>query len=316
MTTGARPGLPPTGWVLIALMAAIDAAWITLTPLRFDPAGFGRLAASAVCALALVLLARRAGEWPRLVVLLEGIGFIGVAMPVLRLYNHLVMTTAAPLADARLAAWDAALGFDWIAYLRAIDDAPLVARLMDMSYWGLNGYAALIFLLLLAFHGAARATSFLMLFAGAAIVCSTIGAFFPAEAAMAHYRIAAGTLRTLAPDTGLYHLQTLIALRTDPQHMLSLASLPGLTTFPSFHTATGVIAIWCARGRPMLFVPVLAVNATMIASTPVFGSHYLVDVLAGSCVVAMLILASRWHRLSLAARLSGIAPPPIGALIR
>ena len=54
------------------------------------------------------------------------------------------------------------------------------------------------------------------------------------------------------PRDGAYHLEHLERLRSDPMPVLSLSDLPGLVTFPSFHTAMGVIAIYCCRSIPLL----------------------------------------------------------------
>jgi membrane-associated phospholipid phosphatase len=82
-------------------------------------------------------------------------------------------------------------------------------------------------------------------------------------------------------------------LRGELPPTLLLSDLPGLTTFPSFHTAMGLIVIWCARGSRLLFAPMLALNALMIASTPVFGSHYFIDILAGAALAAAAVLLLR-----------------------
>ena len=91
-------------------------------------------------------------------------------------------------------------------------------------------------------------------------------------------------------------MRHLLALRTDPQHVLDLNNLPGLVTFPSFHTAMGIIAIYCSRGTPWLFWPSLIINILMISSTPLFGSHYLIDVIAGAVVALGTILFIRRPR--------------------
>ena len=77
-------------------------------------------------------------------------------------------------------------------------------------------------------------------------------------------------------------------MRTNDAHVLSLSNLPGLVTFPSFHTAMGVIGIYCCRAKLPFFALAIAVNGTMIVSTPVTGSHYVVDVFAGAAVALLI----------------------------
>jgi membrane-associated phospholipid phosphatase len=77
-------------------------------------------------------------------------------------------------------------------------------------------------------------------------------------------------------------------------HILTLDQLPGLTTFPSFHTAMGIICTWCSRGSIGLFPLMLIINGLMIASTPILGSHYLADVIGGAllAIAAIYLLRS------------------------
>jgi membrane-associated phospholipid phosphatase len=225
--------------------------------------------------------------------LLSGLAFMLAAWPALRVYNHLVMTTGLPLADARLAGWDKALGFDWLGYLLWLDRHPALLRAMDWAYGGLTLYSGIAFVLVLLLIGAARAREFVLLFLLTAVAASTIGLFFPALAAMTYYAPDPDLFRSVPAHLGAYHVDTLERLRSAAAPVLDLRNLPGLTTFPSFHTAMGLVVIWCARGSRLLFVPMLALNALMIASTPAFGSHYFVDVIAGAALAAAAVAALR-----------------------
>lgn len=69
----------------------------------------------------------------------------------------------------------------------------------------------------------------------------------------------------------------------------------------------GVVAIYCCRGVPALLAVSLTVNILMIASTPIYGAHYLVDVIAGAGVALAIILLYRRH-------LKTQPSPSVGAL--
>lgn len=278
---------------LVLLIAAVDVAWLSLTSLSLSPRGMAPAVNGIICALALLIVSRMLGLSGRIRMLLNGLLFILLAWPVLRVFNHLAMTTAFPLADPFLSAADGALGLDWLAYVRWADASPALLQLMDWAYSSLTGYSCLAFVLLLFLVGVERAREFVLLFLLTAVAATTIGMFFPAEAAMTFYAPDPALFRSIDGQTGAYHLDMLARLRTDPDHVLVLSALPGLTTFPSFHTAMGVVVVYCARGSRPLFVPMLVLNGLMIASTPVYGSHYFVDIVAGFLLTGAAILLLR-----------------------
>ncbi|HEX8063509.1 MAG TPA: phosphatase PAP2 family protein [Allosphingosinicella sp.] len=279
---------PVWALVLLGLVAAVDVLWLLATPVALVMP-IAPLSGAAVIAV----LLERFRLIPRLHMLLSGIAFMLVAWPALRIYNHLVMTTALPLADARLAGWDSALGLDWLGYMLWLDRHPILLEAMDWAYGGLIAYSAAAFVLLLLLVGVARAREFLLLFVLTALAASTIGLFFPALAAMKYYAPDPDLFHTVRPNLGTYHVAVLERLRTLAAPVLDLSHMPGLTTFPSFHTAMGVLVVWSARGSRLMFVPMLLLNALMIASTPAFGSHYFVDVLAGAGIAAAAIFLLR-----------------------
>lgn len=289
-----RRAWPRWPWLCIGALALVEAAWLALTPLGLTGPTLAVLAQLVGLVAGALLLGRRFRDDERLHTLCAGGAFLFAAWPVLRLFNHLTMSLAFPLADARLSGWDRAIGFDWLGYVRWADGQPKLLEAMAFCYGNLTGYSCLLFLLLaLGREPAKRCRELIALFLATALFCTTVGALFPALAAMAYYAPPAGTFAHLGPQTGGYHLAALEALRSDPAHLLDLTRMPGLVTFPSFHTAMGVVAIYCARSSRVLLALMLVVNGLMIAATPVFGSHYGIDVIAGALVALGAILGYR-----------------------
>ena len=67
----------------------------------------------------------------------------------------------------------------------------------------------------------------------------------------------------------------------------------GIITFPSLHAALAVIvaaALWPLARLRWVFV---VLNTAMLIATPIDGSHYFVDVLAGVALAALCLVAAR-----------------------
>lgn len=293
--TLALPGISVAPiWCALGILMVVDMLWLWASPLSLSADSWRALAALVPMVMIGVWASVRLDQTSRLYLLAQGFTFLLLAWPTLRIYNHLTMSIPMPLADGMLSAGDAMIGFDWMAYVLWLDRHPHLITLMDYSYSGLTNYSLVLFvLILLGRQPTERCHEMIRLFFASAVTCSSIGMFFPAAAAAAHYGVRRDLFVNVDPWVGAYHQAHLTALRTDPAHVLSLNDLPGLVTFPSFHTAMGVIAIYCARGAPWLLGLSLLVNVTMIASTPLFGSHYLVDILAGAGVALSAILVFR-----------------------
>jgi len=63
--------------------------------------------------------------------------------------------------------------------------------------------------------------------------------------------------------------------------------LPGLTTFPSFHTAAGIVLLYAFR-QTLMFWPILLYVISMIASTPIYGEHYFSDLIFGTAIAVII----------------------------
>lgn len=298
------------GWSLYCVLAfflLVDAAWMAIAGIGLEPTGaiFAGTVLGALAAVALILrLARaapgkgivvngvavvRAGLVDRAIVAAEAFFFLLLSWHVSRVFNHLSMAVGLPYADAVLAEWDAALGLDWNAYFAFVAQRPLLIALLGWTYTALTPVSAVALFVLLAMDRVRQAEFFVVTFFVTAAICILIGMFFPAEAAVAWLLDRPDLLSAFPQAPGVYHLEHLEALRQGRVSAFDLGDLPGLVTFPSFHTAAGVVVAWCYR-RTLLFWPVLAYGLVMIASTPIFGGHYFVDVIAGAMVALIVLL--------------------------
>lgn len=198
--------------------------------------------------------------------------------------SYLVIGTGAPLVDTRLAAWDRALGFDWLALHHWLQVHSLVGSVLRIAYD--SGMAQLLFVLLFLGLSARSATlaEFMRLFTVATLIVILVSGLFPAEGAWKHYGLGnAFDLSTLS------HFDL---LRNGVQRDIPLGRMQGLISIPSLHAAMAVLLVHAVRNT-VLFPLFLALNAAMLASTPIDGGHYLVDVLAGIALALCLIAGSR-----------------------
>ena len=95
------------------------------------------------------------------------------------------------------------------------------------------------------------------------------------------------------PTSALYQAELLPMLRDNMLGAVDLGALQGLVCAPSFHTAAAVIYIAMAWPCRYLRWPLLLINAAMLLSTPVEGTHYLVDMIGGAMCTAGAIQYSR-----------------------
>jgi membrane-associated phospholipid phosphatase len=131
----------------------------------------------------------------------------------------------------------------------------------------------------------------------AALISIVISAAAPAMVVFAHLGLQAQDYHNLDPSAAFLHVADLTALRDGTLRVISLDRMQGIIAFPSYHAALAVIfaaSLWTLR---WLRWPGVALNALMIAATPINGGHYFVDVLAGIMVAVVSVTAVRALRL-------------------
>jgi PAP2 superfamily len=287
-------------WATLAAIAVVDTIWLAASERLSLDLWSGRSIAPTVAliaALAFYCRSRSDVRLQRLSIPLAGALFIILAFTALRVLNHLTMSLPFSYVDDGLAKLDAISGFNWLAYAEWVAARPLVVKAFQLAYTGLTLVALAVFVILFAVRRIDRAKEFIRLIFWSGLTATIIGAFVPAKAAMD--RFASLDLRAIfGPDAGVYHIPYLNALRSNEPCVLNFEELPGLVAMPSFHTACALLIMYCCRGIWVLHPVSILYSVVMIASTPVIGGHYFVDIIAGGLLVAVLVFADSRIRYS------------------
>ncbi len=286
-------------WSAVLALFAVNSLWLGLSArISIEPNWMTGNAILTVAAFAIIsfrMLKPDKFDWflHRLWSILLYVLLSALLMRNLQVLNHLTMSTNMPMADDRLMAWDVALGFDWLAYSKWLTASPLVTEILFFAYNQItfSGLAALAVTLIIL-NDRRRALEIIYLVVVTAIVCIVMATAFPAKATMALLGDQE-LLTRLQIGTGVLHVDQLLALRGNGPVLLRPDDMQGLVSFPSFHTCMALIIAWCSRGWWYSTVIGIAIGAAIIAGTPIFGGHYLVDVLGGMAVTAGAIYVWR-----------------------
>ena len=210
----------------------------------------------------------------------------------LLLFSYMATATTQPLMDMYLASGDAALGFNWTAYVGWLDSHYLIASILSKAYFSLSFQLPLLPAMLALIARPDRVAEMIAQFELAGCLTCLIMLVVPAAGAFDFYHPSPDLLSSFGAGASTRHLEQLHALRTLKPFLIEHPE--GLVTFPSFHAALAVIFAYSVRGIRFVAVPVYLLNALLILATPAEGSHYLVDVLAGVLVAVAAIQTVRW----------------------
>jgi hypothetical protein len=198
-----------------------------------------------------------------------------------------------PLQDANLLAIDRMLGIDGRGYVLFVDAHPALAAASAYAYTMIRWPMFAIPVLLAAVHAYRRLEEFTLAFALALVLTTAISALVPAIGMYQQIALDPAVLSHIEPRAYFEGVRDLTPVRDGALRHLDLFALTGIVTFPSFHAASAVLYAWALWPvRWMRPVAVLA-NGAMLASCPVDGAHYFIDLIAGVAVAALAIVAAR-----------------------
>lgn len=302
--TPARPGLDrraaaeraaiPLAWIVAALAGGAGLTAALLADARIALHPFTPAATPTLVWLALTFgtfAALRGATDPRRRAVAEGALHYGL-FSILTLIGAIVTYPVAAFSrgwvDGTLQSMDAAMRFDWIAWYQFVVAHPWLQVAEHSAYQSVFLSPAILLGWFAATGRRADARRFIATFWLAAAITIALFGAMPAEGPFAtlwHRPI------PYMPDSGLWQPELIPALRHHALHAIDMGELRGLVSAPSFHTAAAVLYIATAWGVRRLRWPLLALNAAMLLSTPVEGTHYLSDMLMGALVAAVALTA-------------------------
>jgi membrane-associated phospholipid phosphatase len=259
-------------------------------PLDLVNLGFG----AVLVAIGLIFEARR--YHPVMADLFKALGFVHLAYTAAIASAAIVFYTGRefPFADAAFVAADQALGLDWVAHVKWMDRHPFISMLAQWAYDSIR-YQPLVLVIVVILAGQTeRAYGLLAMMVIALATTSAVALFLPALGPYQFFKLSVADHPNLAltPDSEWIVPITWLraAVFDTPAPPLNV----GLISFPSYHAATAILYIWVAWQTPWLKWIALVVNSAMLLGTPVHGSHYFVDVIAGSVLAAATIPFTLW----------------------
>lgn len=202
-----------------------------------------------------------------------------------------------PFVDASLVAIDRAMFpfFDWVALVSWLPDHPDAYYALSLVYDTLN-WQPFAFILVAAVFGTAEDQErFVGAWAVGLALCILPFHWLPALSPYNYFAIAPEDMEGATVAMPWHFLPIMEGLRDGSIQQLSIDTVSGMVTIPSFHAAAATIlagSFWRFR---LLRWPMLALNIGMALAAIPIGSHYVVDIIAGTaCGAIALFVSSAW----------------------
>ena len=222
-----------------------------------------------------------------------------LALPVL-VFTYSAMRLNMPLADPLLARMDAAIGFDWTAFMRLVDSSRAASLILSLGYSSFSFQLLLLPSLLCIARLPARAYQLVLGYLVLCTLSAAIGIFFPSVGAYVTHAMDPASLDHINGRFGHFFLESFHAVRGEAAFSLGIDNVAGILTFPSVHAGVAALCAWAAWPSRALRWPFFVLNLIMAVSAVTHGAHYLIDIFAGGLVAAATVPLVR--RLALAIR--------------
>jgi membrane-associated phospholipid phosphatase len=276
-------------WGFLAAIGLIDLIWLAAGGYRFD---FPSATAPPVWSGILIAAAwtcRSLGRNPGLFALFDTVAQFVLLASLGGVLSYLVLTTDMPLVDRHLAAFDAALGFDWPRFVLWVESRPGLDLTLQVAY-ALWVPEWLIVPILLAYRSEAQLRELSGSIMISIVVVYVVSALFPAVNAYWYF---ASSHPPLVREIDFHDI---FGLRDGSLRTISLKGMEGLVSLPSFHAIVALLFVYALRGRGVLFASGLAFNSLVIVSALSAGGHYLSDLLAAVPVALFSVVCYRLLR--------------------
>jgi len=284
-------------WIPIAAMAAVVLIGGALCGFTIAPVGLGiTLGIVIVFALIAYLYASAKGDQadPKLIFPLGAISQLLLIATIMGPLTYVANVANWPLQDHTLLAIDRAMGMDPQIIAQYVNDREWLGGLLVRSYILIKIILLAIPITLALTARFVRLQVFVLAFSLTLIMTLLISTFTPAVGT--YYGLKIDPAQFTSLDATMYQaqLRDILALRDGSLRHLELFKVTGIVSFPSFHAASAILYIWALW--PVRYVGGAAVilNLLMMASTPVIGAHYMIDVFGGVALAVVGIWLAKY----------------------
>ncbi|WP_298875613.1 phosphatase PAP2 family protein [uncultured Bradyrhizobium sp.] len=226
---------------------------------------------------------------PRLAFVFASIAQLGTLSLLSALLTYIAAASNFPLQDAALDYCDRVIGLDWAAYYRFVTAR---SYLLDYAYLA---YGAIAFpplgvpIILGLTRNHVRLQRYVMAFLITLFIVSSVSIFIPALGTYYLYDLPT-SFGPYKADGYLIQIGRLPAIRSGSLHALSISQIGGIVSFPSFHTAAAILALWAWWGVWWMRPFALLMCVATLMATPLMGGHYFIDIIAGAIVAVLAIV--------------------------
>ena len=175
-----------TAWLVVGIIALIDAVWIMLSDFHIDTSGSTYAFLGIFICGGLLWFYCTYRYDARIDAVLSGVLLLVIFTAVAAPLSYLSASLALPFWDTTLYGWDKALGLDWRAYLAWVNERPLLGTLLKIAYASLKPQMIIV-CLGLGFTGRLfQLRSFILAVIVSGVLCILISAAMPAMAMYVH----------------------------------------------------------------------------------------------------------------------------------
>jgi len=204
--------------------------------------------------------------------------------------SYPLATAGFPYSDALLNGVDRWMRLDWRSYLHFINDHATLAVLTWLAYRSMLFQFTVLALALVAASRIARLQQYILASGLALFLTLVVFTVMPASGIYNFLQIQPAEFANLSPIMTYNQTQLLDALRTGQQTVVD--QMQGLITFPSFHAVWAILFAWGFYPIKRLRFGAIMLNLFVIASTPIQGAHYFIDIIGGAAVAGAAIYAA------------------------
>lgn len=268
----------PLAWVMILLLFVVEIVWAWQIGLTIG--GAGSYACVVAALLVISILYRRRNR--RIANMAEAWALWFAFTPTVVVLTYLAATSVFPLQDDLLTQLDQALGFNWLAWRKWVEDRPVVSWPLVFAYFSLVPQTIIALIYFPATGKSERVGELFLLSGAAAALTASVWAIVPALGPFAKYF-----------SFDVPYVGDVSKLRASGPWHFELGSMGGIVTMPSYHTVMALLIAYAFRQTGPVGFVIAALNSIMLLSVLPIGGHYLVDVIAGSAIAFGVITIQR-----------------------